>query len=81
MDKIIHIHKADPIVSNEKIDDITLIVDLNQDCHLDLKHAEEAYRKDALKIMDVLNNHVPQGTRYHLLLMLLEKAKIFYKGK
>jgi len=77
----IYVSKADPITSKEPVDDAEIHIKKSIPEFGDLKQIEEHYKNDALDIFDILKNHLPQGTRYQLLLCLLNDSKNLYCGK
>lgn len=77
----IHLHKADPILSSKKIEDVRINIKDSLPKNLSLDEAKSLYQFEANVLFDRLKNSLPQGTRYQLLLLMLNDSPIFYKGK
>lgn len=76
------VHKASPI-GEEAIEDghISISLSLPDSPGMSLEEAEEIYKNDADKILKVLKNHLPQGTRHQLLIKLLKSSLNLYAGR
>lgn len=75
------IHKAKRLESENSVEDGTLRAMLDLPERGTLEDSDAIFRGDASIIMAFLENHVPQGTRHRLLLIMLEKAKVYYVGR
>ncbi len=76
----IKVHKSDPVVSGNVIDNSSISIVETLPDNLSLDDMADLYKKDAAKIFAALSHHLPQATRYHLLLVMLEDAKIHFRG-
>lgn len=76
----IRVHKAARLLRNEPVEPATLhIADELPDELPSLAEAEETFIADAERIEQALRT-LPQGTWYQLLLLMLQRAPILYRG-
>jgi hypothetical protein len=72
--------KASPIIESEPVADAVLEFSEKLPENLSLSQQEELFKDQAMKIRDVLFNHVAQGVRHQLLILLLSDVKDLYIG-
>jgi hypothetical protein len=80
--KNIIVHKADRLIEDQDVESVTLAIDKaipRVPSGMSLPDAEDLFRSDAQAIRDALRS-LPQGTKYQLLLLLLNDAPVFYRG-
>lgn len=80
--KTIIVHKADRLTGDQDVESVTLAIDKaipRVPSGMPLPEAGDLFRSDAQAIRDALRS-LPQGTKYQLLLLLLNDAPVFYRG-
>lgn len=80
--KRITLCKASPITRNEPVEDVEIHIKDELPDYRDKasREIEKFYRQEALNLSDVLNKHLPQGTRHQLLILLLQDVENLYRG-
>lgn len=79
--KSIQVCKADPITDNEPVEDAQINITGKLPEYESLKDAEEFYKIQSMKIMDILEKHLPQGTRHQLMIRMLKSTQNLYRGR
>jgi hypothetical protein len=77
----IEIYKADPITNDESVEDAEIHICREIPKDITLQDATELFRESAELIYKILENHLPQGTRHQLLIVMLEKHVNLYHGR
>jgi hypothetical protein len=70
--------KDEPV--EKAILEITLDIPTLKDLSVGLDKVHEMYDVEAAAIMDVLFNHLPQGTMHRLLIKMLQRYPSYYVG-
>lgn len=83
MKNIMTLYKADPITDDKPVEDVEIhifrILPHGEEFR-SLREVKEFYHVDALNLFHVLKNHLPQGTRHQLMILLLQDTENLYRG-
>ncbi len=71
----VKVHKAKHGFSSKDVGNSNISIVETLPDNRNFNDALDLHKKDA-----VLSHHLPQGTRHQLLLLMLEDAKIYYRG-